>query len=520
MTKKTNKFLTSLKKVDAENSVSVTENGALGYARSGHALTDFFFKVGSMRNLGIDEIQRDFAEVYAEDKQRALELMFFVRDCRGGQGEKRVFEAVFGWLADNDPASAISLLPLIPEYGSWKTFFDLTSYFLSASEESVRKAANKFFMDQWDKDIDGMEAEKPISLMAKWAPSPNTSSRETKNRARHWRIVLGITEKEYRKTLASLRDYLKILETKMSANKWSEIDYNAVPSRAGVIYRNSFLKHDEERRRQWLADLAKPESGAKINTGVLDCPTIVNKYIIRSGWNYQIQKKDATLEAAWKDMVSKGRKEGIANFIPVIDGSGSMYGASVGGTSLRAADVAMGLGLYFAGINAEPWRGKVIEFGSNPVFYEVDTDGSLRNQLNISTRHADWGSTNLEAVFDLVLDAAVKGHLKQEEIPGLICFSDGEFNTMCNNPDKRLMKEIERKWNDAGYQLPKLFFWNICSRTNTLPLSENDLGLGLLSGFSQSIMRMVMSNKLDPYQIIIEQLDASRYDAVRKALAA
>lgn len=513
---KTNKFLSSLKKADARESVSTTENGAVGYARSGHALTDFFFKVGSMRKAGPIEIANAFAEVYAEDKQRALELMFFIRDCRGGQGEKHVFNAIFGWVVKNDPSAAISLLSLVPEYGSWKSFFELTPYFLSASED-VRKAANTFFMDQWDADIDGMEAQKSISLMAKWCPSANASSRDTKNLARYWRDVLGITEKEYRKTLSSLRDYLKVLETKMSANKWSEIDYNAVPSRAGVIYRNSFLKHDETRRRRWLEDLKKPESGAKINTGVLDCPTVVSKYVKDSWYGNYANDEDATLEAAWADMVKKGRESGVNGFIPVIDGSGSMT-VNVSG-NLSALDVARGLGLYFAAINAEPWRGKAIEFGSRPEFFEVDTDGSLLNQLKIAARHADCGTTNLEAVFDLVLEAAVDGNLKQEEIPGIIVFSDGEFNFMCNNPSERLMKGIANKWNAAGYKLPKLVFFNINSRTNTIPLTENENGVALLSGYSQSILRMVMSGKLDPYEIIIEQLDAPRYDLVRKALA-
>lgn len=512
---KTNKFLSSLKKADAKESVSITENGAVGYARSGHALTDFFFKVGSMRKAGPIEIANTFAEVYAEDKQRALELMFFIRDCRGGQGEKHVFNAIFGWVVKNDPSAAISLLSLVPEYGSWKSFFELTPYFLSASED-VRKAANTLFMDQWDSDIDGMEAQKSISLMAKWCPSANTSSRDTKNLARYWRGILGITEKEYRKTLASLRDYLKVLETKMSANKWSEIDYNAVPSRAGVIYRNSFLKHDEARRRQWLENLKKPESGAKINTGVLDCPTIVSKYCKNDWYGTYADNEDATLEAAWADMVKKGREFGVNGFIPVIDGSGSMT-VTIGG-NISALNVAHGLGLYFAAINAEPWRGKAIEFGSHPEFFEVDSDGSLLQQLKIATRHGDCGTTNLEAVFDLVLKAAVDGNLKQEEIPGIIIFSDMEFDTACQCPSDNLFKQIEQKWSDAGYKLPKLFFWNINSRTGTLPMIENDLGVGLISGFNRSIMKMVMSSKLDPYEIIIEQLDAPRYDLVRKAL--
>ena len=512
----TNKFLSSLKKADAQESISITENGAVGYARSGHALTDFFFKVGSMRKMSASEIADAFAEVYAENKQRALELMFFIRDCRGGQGEKHVFNAIFGWVIKNDPSAAISLLSLIPEYGSWKSFFELTPYFLSASED-VRKAANTLFMDQWDNDIDGMEAQKSISLMAKWCPSANASSRDTKNLARYWRGVLGITEKEYRKTLSSLRDYLKVLETKMSANKWGEIDYNAVPSRAGVIYRNSFLKHDEARRRKWLEDLKKPESGAKINTGVLDCPTVVSKYS-KNEWyaNHYVDDEDATLEAAWADMVKKGRESGVNGFIPVIDGSGSMTVKI--SENLSALDVARGLGLYFAAINAEPWRGKAIEFGSYPRFFEVDSDGSLLQQLKIAGRYGDCGSTNLEAVFDLVLKAAVDGNLKQEEIPGIIIFSDMELNTACQNPNEYLFKEIARKWNAAGYKLPKLVFFNINSRTNTIPLTENENGVALLSGYSQSILRMVMSGKLDPYEIIVEQLDSPRYNLVREAL--
>jgi hypothetical protein len=304
----------------------------------------------------------------------------------------------------------------------------------------------------------------------------------------------------------------------MSANKWGEIDYNKVPSRAGVIYRNSFLKHDETRRRQWLADLEKPESGAKINTAALDCPTIVSKYCTDRWYGDYSNDKDATLEAAWKDMVEKGRQQGITNFIPVIDGSGSM--CTGGGVNIMAMDVARGLCLYFAGINAEPWRGKAIEFGSHPEFFQVDSDGSLLNQLKIAGRHGDCGTTNLEAVFDLVLRTAVNANLKQEEIPGIIIFSDMEFNFACENPGEYLFKEIEKKWKAAGYQMPKLFFWNINSRTGTIPMVENDLGVGLISGFNQSIMKMVMSNKLDPYDIIIEQLDAPRYDAVRKALAA
>ena len=516
--KNTNTFLTSLASTAAEESISITENGAVGNAQSGHSLTDFFFAVGSMRSWTKEDIQTKFSEVYAEDKERALELMFFIRDCRGGQGEKRVFEAVFEWVIKNDPQSAVSLLSLVPEYGSWKSFFELTPYFLSASAE-VRSAANDFFLKQWQEDYDNLCNGKPISLLGKWCPSENASSNKTRKNAAVWRDVLGLTSKEYRKALSQRRAYLKVLETKMSAGQWSEINYNQVPSKAGVLYRGAFHRHDEERYQQWIDDVKSGVEGAKINTGTLDCPTIVSKYCMKSGyWSYDLANaEDDTLEIAWKDMVKKGRELGINGFIPVVDGSGSMY-SQIPDAGIMAYHVAAGLGLYFAAINAEPWRGKVIEFGSHPRFYNVATDGSLLNQLKVASKYSDCGTTNLEAVFDLVLQTAVRGHLKQDEIPGIIIFSDCEFNMMCQHPTYHLMKGIANKYEAYGYKLPKLIFWNVNSRTNTIPLIQNDLGVGLLSGFNQSILKMVMTGKLDPYEILIEQLDNPRYDLVRKAL--
>lgn len=513
-----NKFLNGLAKAASDESISITENGAAGYARTNHALTDFFYKIGSMRSWDSKKIINEFMPVYAEDKRRAFELLFFIRDCRGGQGERRVFNILFGWIIKTDPSAAIALLPLIPEFGSWKAFFEMTPYFLSASKDVV-EAACSFFADQWDKDIDAMDSGKSASLMAKWAPSCNASSKVTKDCANYWRRVLGITEKEYRKTLASLRDYLKVLETKLSANKWSEIDYNAVPSRAGVIYRGAFLKHDEDRRRKWLEDLKKPESGAKINVGVLDVVTIVQKYMANGWYSNRVGEEDATLEAAWKALVEKGRlDESAPNMIPVIDGSGSMYSWIAGNDGPMAEHVALALGLYFANINKGVWNGQVIAFGSRPQFYKVPTDASLRDQLALATRYNDCGTTDVEAVFKLVLKTAVDNGLSQEEIPSLVVFSDMEFNFAMENPSARLFDEIGRAYKAKGYSLPKLFFWNICSRTGTIPLTENDLGVGLISGFNQSICKMLLTGKLDPYEIIVEQLDAPRYDPVRKAI--
>ena len=516
-TKTTNNFLTALSKTSANKSVSVTENGALGYKKTQHALTDFFYKVGSMRNWSEDQIVSEFIPVFAENEQRAMELMFFIRDCRGGQGEKRVFNVLFSWIMKTDPKKAIALLPLIPEYGSWKTFFELTPFFLSASSD-VRAAAHSFFLNQWQKDYDGLCEGKPISIMAKWVPSINTSSKQTRQNAKFWVKVVGLGDKVYRQTLSRFRAHLNVLECQMAAGNWNEINYNAVPSRAGVIYRNAFLRHDEDRRRQWLESLKKNDGTAKINTGVLDVTTLAHKYMNTSGWGVRINPEDSTLEAAWKDFVEKGKMDSNAPcFIPVIDGSGSMYSNYIGAT-LQPIEVAMGLGLYFANINHGVWNGKVLSFGSHPEFYSVSNKATFRDQLNCALRYNDCGTTDIHKLFNLVLKTAVDNHLKQEEIPGLYILSDGEFDTMMQRPDEKLFDIIRQEWADAGYALPKLFFHNIASRTNTIPMTENSLGVGLVSGFDQSIFKMIMSNKVDPCEIILDSLNNKRYDLVRNAL--
>jgi hypothetical protein len=329
---------------------------------------------------------------------------------------------------------------------------------------------------------------------------------------------------------------LNVVEQQMSANEWDKIDYNKVSGIAGVNYRNAFLRHDTERRTQWLGDLASGKNGAKINTATVGVVELVHKYFEKnrfsSYWGFRGTSTgpDATIEAAWKKLVEDGRsaefseKAAVQPFLPVIDGSGSMYSAVTQNT--QSIEIAMALGLYFADVNNGFWRNRVMSFGSNPEVYRLPDSASLLDKLIAATKYNDCGSTNIEKVFDLVLSTAVKNNLKQEDIPALVIFSDMEFdsamyfqNGYCDTDTQlKLFKHIAQKYDNAGYKLPKLYFWHICGRTNTIPLTENELGLGLISGFSQQIADMVVSKKLDPYEIVLEKLDAPRYDLVRKAL--
>ena len=519
----TNKFAQALKNEDSRQSVSVTENGALGFARTKSSLVDFFFKVGSMRNMPETQIESAFAEAYAEDPLHALELMHFIRDCRGGMGEKRVFKICFDWLVQNFPGDACNLVNLIPEYGSWKTFFELTDTF--RKNKNVENVAKQIFLCQWDLDFNAfLNGKHSVSLLGKWAPSENASSKESKRLACYWRNVLKMDAKHYRKALSAFRNKIRIVEKDISANNWSEIDYNAVPAKAGMLYKNAFLKHDEARRRLWLADLAAGKNNAKINTSGLTAPEIIHRYLQYSGWSASVpDKEDPVLEAAWKDLVSKNMlPENAISMLPVMDGSGSMYTNISLESSLQAIEVCIGLGLFLANINTSAWRGMCIEFGARPVFFQVPTGASLREQIKIVLQHNDCGNTDVQAVFNLILNTARKNGFTQKEIPQIVTFSDMEFDAAYQTYDKkkteRLFETIAQDYASEGYFLPKMVFWNICSRTGTIPVTENEMGVSLLSGFSQSIMDMLLSRKLDPLEILLEKLNAPRYNLVREAL--
>lgn len=516
---KSNRFINGIKNADAETSVSVTENGALGFSKTNSRLVDFFFHIGSMRSWDKSKIASDFAEAYAENPQRAIETMFLARDCRGGMGEKNVFNVCFDWLVRNYPGDAKDVLHLIPEYGSWKTFFDLTDSFQKNAD--ILNEAKDVFKKQLAKDMSDSINFGKCSLLAKWCPSENTSSKETRKLANYWRNVLGLSGKEYRKMLSGFRRQIKIVETSMSANKWSEIDYNAVPAKAGLLYKDAFLKHDELRRKEWLSALSQNNGSAKINTSGLTAADLVKKYMESTmtsfGFNFDSMVEDPVIEAAWKDLIAKNQlPENCPDMIPVMDGSGSMYWD--GNNAMKAIYVSIGLGLFLANINRGAFKGKAIEFGRKPHFFEVPTGASLFEQIKIAMKYDDCGNTNIRAVMELVLKTAVDNNLGQNEIPQLICFSDMEFDEAFVHSDEKLFKIINDEYNAAGYLLPKMFFWNIDSRSNTIPLIENEMGVGLLSGYSQSIMDMVLSRKLNPYSILIEKLNSPRYDLVRKAL--
>ena len=502
-------FYDAVKKTALYDERSVTENGAVGYRTSGHALLDLNFAVASLRSADEDKIRSMFRDAYKEDPEAAVTWLFFARDVRGGLGERRLFRICARWLYERERDRFLRLVPLMPEYGRFDDWWNI----LDDSD------AASFVLEQFRKDCRAMREKRPVSLLAKWMPSVNTSSKASRELARVFAGKLGLTERNYRKTLSEMRKYLDVIERKMSADEWGEIRYESVPSRANLIYNKAFLRHDEKRREAFLNKVNAGE--AKMNAAVLFPHDIVHSYRGRA-------RSDDGIEAMWKSLPDTVK--GNESTIVVADGSGSMM-ATVGGSGVTALEVANALAIYFAERCSGTFKDRYITFSEHPKFVELDDAKSLWDKLIIARRHNEVANTNIKAVFELILKTAVRNGMKQEEIPAnILIISDMEFDSCAvtsernmylasNRPSATLFQTIANEYLAAGYKMPRLVFWNVNSRTGTIPVRENDLGVALVSGFSPNICKMVMSGKTDPYECLLETLHSERYEPVRKAIS-
>ena len=398
---------------DSDSNRSVTENGALGFKTTGRALLDLNFAVSSLRNAGEKEIEQKFAAALGDDRNTAIVWLFFARDAREGMGERRLFRVCMRYLAREFPDTVRNLIPLVAEYGRWDDLMVLLD--TKVADEVLSLICNQLTID-----MANCRNKKSISLLAKWMPSANTSSVDTVKKADQIRRFLNITPRQYRKMLSGLRRYLDVTERKMSANSWKEINYEAVPSRANLFYNNAFLRHDEERRREYLGKVEKGE--AKINASVLFPHDIVHKYIGGNSWQLSTLNMDATLESLWKALPNTVQDgEGT---IVVADGSGSMT-STIGKTQITAWEVAHALAIYFAERLAPPFRDQYITFSCNPQLVNLCGARSLKGKLDIAIGHAECANTNIEAVFDLILNTAIKNHMSQHDLPkNILVISD------------------------------------------------------------------------------------------------
>lgn len=496
-----NNFINGL---ENETNVSITENGATGYKTTKHEIVDFNFKVASYRSKSENEIKSDFKKVWGENKELALKYLFYIRDIREGLGERRLFRTIILDIIDELDSRVFNW---IAEYGRYDDI-------LIFRNTKLENDMITFIADTLTKDVTEFNLDKPITLLAKWLPSINTSSKKTKEYANWLSKKLKMSSREYRKVLSMLRKHLDVVERKLCAQQYDQIIYESVPSQANLKYKDAFLKHDKERREFYLNGLVKGET--KINASTLFPHDIVNKYMGGEGWRQELKSMDVTLEELWKSLPNY--VNGNTNTLVVRDGSGSM-GCTVGNSSVTALEVATALSIYFSERCDGAFKDKFITFSSQPKFVDLHNLHNLHDKLRACYREDDCSNTDIEKTFDLVLNVAIKNNLKQEEIPNLLIISDMEFDAAHRDyyhsqDDKKLFKTIAAKFNEAGYELPRLIFWNVNSRTNTIPLTQNENGVILVSGFSPVITKMVLSEENDPYKALVKEITSDRYKQI------
>lgn len=501
-------MITDLKN-ELSNAKQLTENGAVGYRTTGKELLDLNFMTSSLRNKSEAEILRIFLKAFYEDKLLAIKWLFFLRD-RAGMGERRSFRVILNSLGHQYPIIAKELISLVPEYGRWDDLYSLM-------DGDLTEHVVDFIYQQLDEDCGNYLNKKPISLLAKWLPKEST-----KKYKKVYKILvkkLGMTPKEYRRIVSDLRKYLDVVEVKMSANEWNKVNYNSVPSKANLLYKDAFLKHDEERRNEYLENLKNGNENTKINAKVLMPHEIVHNYTspLYDGWHLRIKSYDETLEQLWKSLPDYVDGEGFSMFVR--DGSGSMTDR-IGNTNTTCLDVSTALAIYFSEHCKGEYKDNFITFSNRPKVIDLSNCSSLREKIEKCYTEDDWTNTDIYKVFKLVLDVAVKNQYVQEELPkNIVILSDMEFDDATTTRDhKTLFETIQAEYLLHGYDLPRLVFWNVCSRTETIPLKTNKNGVCLVSGFNPTIMDMVLNGELDPYKCLVNKLNSSRYDAVEKAV--
>jgi hypothetical protein len=483
-------FINALK---TELNNTTTENGAKAYSSTMNNCLDLFAKIAACRD-NLEMARRHFDKAYAEHPETAIRILFWSRDIRGGQGERSIFRYIMENFALNNPSVAAKIVSFIPEYGRWDDLMSLENTPLWSNALDLIKK-------QFTNDKLGQSANRPISLLAKWLPSINASSKDSKRLGRKIASYLGLNEKEYRKELVALRNYLNIVETPMCSNEWSVIDYSRVPSRASFMYRKAFAKHDQNRYSRFLQAVEKGE--AKINASTLYPYDIVNEYL------YKGAKNDKTIDLQWKALPNymEGRK---FNGLVVADVSGSMKGMPMA--------VSISLAMYIAERNESPvWKNKFLTFAASPQMLEI-TGNTIGQQIR-NLEHAPWGgNTDLMATFNLILNTATSHSVAPEDMPQtLIIVSDMQFDVACKSNKRTNFEQIKKLYNKSGYELPQLVFWNVRSGDN-VPVKYDDTGTCIVSGCSPTNLTTVLGDSISPIDVMMKTVYSERYNPIGEVI--
>ena len=471
-------FKQAVQNVQSQPVVVRTTNGAKAFDKTGDCVLDYFSRVGASRgkdNVGL------FLSAFHENQDLAIRALLWTRDVRGGAGERQTFKDILSYLASNNLEVAKKVIAKVPEVGRWD---DLLCLFGTVAEAHALALIEKGIKDQ-------------NGLCAKWMPRKGSDAEKIRN-------YLQFTPKQYRKTLVNLT---QVVEQKMCAKQWDDINFSHVPSKASIAYKKAFSRNTEN-YQTWLNSLASGEGSVKVNAGAV-YPHEVVKSLIR---NNTPAASDIVLANAQWDALPNYIPEN-SSVLPMIDVSGSMYCPAGGSKSVQCVDVSVGLGLYLSTKNTGAFKDTWLNFSGSPKLQVLK--GSTISDKWKSVDQNNWGmNTNLEAAFAEILRVAVKQKVPNKDMPKtLIIFSDMQFDR-CVIKDQNARKNLKLQYKNAGYDIPKVVFWNLNDYGNSAAKFDSD-GTALVSGFSPSLLKAVLDDSLEdftPYNVMLKTLQNSRYD--------
>ena len=462
--------------VKTDENVTLTENGMVTNPTTLNKCVDLFFSIGAMRGKSKDKVISLFNEAYNENPLVASKLLFWSRDVRSGAGERQIFRDIITHLVTTSPQTVRNNIGLIPEFGRWDDVLVLVGTELEGDMFTLIKES----LTNGD------------ALCAKWMPRKGIV-------ANRLRKLFKYTPKEYRKMLVNLTN---VVETKMCANDWESIDYSKLPSLASSRYQKSFVKNDYDGYDEYKKDLVA--GTAKVNAGAVYPYDIIKS--ISQGGDTVVSEKQWESLPNWME----GSNERV---LPVVDVSGSMCCPAGGNDNLSCMDVAISLGMYISERNEGNFKDAFITFSNTPQLQYLT--GGLTERI-LQLRRADWGfSTDLEAVFNLILEQAKLNDIPQDKMPTkIMILSDMQFN-QAKHRDLGSQSMIESMYNEAGYKKPDIIYWNLNSGGGNFPVEFNKDGCALVSGFSSSILKPLLAGKnMTPESIMMDTVNDERYSVV------
>lgn len=465
-----------------KNQEARTTNGMKARKSTANAVVDLFYNAGASRGK---DIVPAFTAAYVENKELALRVAAWLRDARGGAGERKLFRDILVHLENTDTDAALALLAKVPELGRWDDIFVFKTKFMKDAAYTLLG--------------DALRAQN--GLAAKWTPRQGPVAAEI-------RTFFGMSPKFYRKSLVNLTN---VVETQMCAKDWNSINFSHVPSVAAARYKKAFNRNTPS-YAAYVASLVKGDNPkVKVNAGA------VFPYDVLKGriGGYRTSYDKTELDLIQKQWEALPNFVGDASILPLVDTSGSMtcpaggYGSKSG---LSCMEVAVSLGLYLADKNKGAFKDTFLTFSAKPRLLHLK--GNINEKI-AQMCTGEVANTNLNAALDKILEVAVQHKVAQEDMPAmLLILSDMQFDGAVGGRDDTAMQMIARKYQAAGYTVPKVTYWNLNAAYGNAPVKFDTHGTALVSGFSPAVVKPLLAADLEvftPESVMLKTIMDERY---------